>query len=256
MARLRLETPVEGVALLTLDRPERLNALDNELLEHLLTDTFRDLGDDASVRAIVVTGEGRAFSAGADLDSAGFGQPTVLDSARYVRQSHRTPVAVRKVGKPTIAAVNGPAIGAGFGLALACDLRIASPAALFGAPFVGMGLVPDYGVSFFLPRVVGTANALDIVLTARMVEAEEALALGIVSRIADDVVEAACELAGQIAANPPHAVMSARANIYRSLELDIEAEILEQEPRAQAVALFGPEFKERFTAYKQRIQKK
>ena len=165
MTGLRLETPAEGVALLTLTRPERLNSLDNELLEHALTDTFGDLGADRSVRVIVVTGEGRAFSSGADLDSNGFRQPTVLDAERYVRQSHRTPVAVRKVGKPTIAAVNGPAVGAGLGLALACDLRIASSTARFGAPFVAMGLVPDYGVTYFLPRVVGTATAMDILLT-------------------------------------------------------------------------------------------
>ncbi len=171
MAGLRLDTPAEGVTLLTLDRPERLNSLDDELLEHALTDTFRDLGADPSVRAIVVTGEGKGFSSGADLACSGFGPPTVLDAERYVRQTHRTPVAVRKVGKPTVAAVNGPAVGAGLGLALACDLRIASPTARFGAPFVAMGLVPDYGVSYFLPRVVGTATALDILLTGRLVEA-------------------------------------------------------------------------------------
>ena len=256
MTGLRLETPAEGVALLTLTRPERLNSLDNELLEHALTDTFGDLGADRSVRVIVVTGEGRGFSSGADLDSNGFRQPTMLDAERYVRRSHRTPVAIRKVGKPTIAAVNGPAVGAGLGLALACDLRIASSTARFGAPFVAMGLVPDYGVSYFLPRVVGTAAAMDILLTGRLVGADEALALGIVSRVAEDVMEAALELARQIAANPAHATSITRANVYRSLELDIETEILEQEPRAQALALFGPEFKERFAAYKEKIQNK
>ncbi|MCZ7526644.1 MAG: enoyl-CoA hydratase-related protein [Acidimicrobiia bacterium] len=158
------------------------------------------------------------------------------------------------MGKPSIAAVNGPAIGAGFGLALACDIRLASPAARFGATFIAMGLVPDYGVSYFLPRVVGTSTALELLLTGRMVDAEEARALGIVSRVEEDVVGAAVELAITIAAHPPHATGITRANVYRSMELDLETEVLEQEPRSQAVALFGSEFPERFAAWTRKIQ--
>lgn len=254
MAGLRIERPADGVALVVLDRPERLNALDDELLVHLVPDTFADLASDAQVRAVVVTGAGRGFCSGADLDSSGFGQPTSLEAAQFTRSTHQGPVNVRRLSKPTIAAVNGPAVGAGFGLALACDLRFASPGARFGAPFVGMGLVPDYGVSYFLPRVVGTATALDIVLTGRLVDADEALRLGLVSRVEDDVVAAAVETATTIAANPPQATEVTRANVYRALELGLEAEILEQEVRAQAVALHGSEFPERFAAWKRKVQ--
>ena len=254
MAGLRVDRPADGVAVVVLDRPEKLNALDDDLLATLVPGTFAELAEDDSVRVVVVTGAGRGFCAGADLDSQGFGQPTSLESARFVRRTHQGPVNVRVMPQPTIAAVNGPAVGAGFGLALACDLRLASPGARFGAPFVGMGLVPDYGVSYFLPRVVGTAAALEILLTGRLVDADEARALGLVSRVVDDVVGAAVETAAAIAANPPGATQMTRANVYRALELTLEAEVLEQEVRAQAIALHGSEFPARFASWKQRIQ--
>jgi enoyl-CoA hydratase/carnithine racemase len=113
--------------------------------------------------------------------------------------------------------------------------------------------VPDFGLSYFLPRVVGTAAALDIVLTGRRVDAAEALALGIVSRIEDDVVAAAIALAEQIAAEPAFAVRTARDNLYRSLEMTLEDEILGQESTTQAVAIGSAEFRERFAAYRARI---
>ncbi len=254
MDGLRVERPRGGVALVVVDRPAQLNALDDALLTHGLHDAFVALDEDADVRAIVVTGAGRGFSSGADLASSGFAQPTSLEAEAFVRGTHRTPVAIRRLATPTIAAVNGPAVGAGFGLALACDLRLAAPTARFGAPFVGMGLVPDYGVSYFLPRVVGTATALDVLLTGRLVDAEEARQLGIVSGVSDDVVGDALDLAAVVAGQPPRAVAMTRRNVYRAMELDIEAEILEQEPRAQAVALHGSEFPERFSAWRSRIQ--
>jgi enoyl-CoA hydratase/carnithine racemase len=251
---VRIEQPADGVALVVLNRPERLNAFDDDLLLRTLPATFTRLGDDQAVRAIVVTGEGRGFSAGADLDCSGFTQPSPTEAAMFVRATHRTPVIVRSLEKPTIAAVNGSAVGAGFGLALACDLRLASADARMGAGFVAMGLVPDYGVSFFLPRVVGTAVALDLLFTGRLADAEEALGLGLVSRICDDVVGDAIELATAFAANPPQAMAMTKRNVYRSMELSLEAEILEQEVRAQALALHGSEFPERFVAWKRKIQ--
>jgi len=254
MEGLRVERPIEGVALVTLTRPERLNALDDELLLRALPDTFAGLATDSSVRAVVVTGQGRGFCAGADLDCSGFSQPTPLEAAEFTARTHRTPVNVRRLPQPTIAAVNGPAVGAGFGLALACDLRYAGPGARLGAPFASMGLVPDFGVSYFLPRVVGTASALDLLLTGRLVGAEEALALGLVSRVEKDVVAAALETAGVLAAMPPWAVATTKANVYRSMELDLVGEVLEQEVRAQAVALHGSEFPDRFRAWRERVK--
>jgi enoyl-CoA hydratase/carnithine racemase len=187
MGGLRIERPLDGVVLLTLNRPEQLNALDDDLLLRALPETFAELAKDASVRAVVVTGEGRGFCAGADLDCSGFSQPTPVEAADFTARTHRTPANLRQLPQPTIAAVNGPAVGAGFGLALACDIRYASPGARLGAPFASMGLVPDFGVSYFLPRILGTANAIDLLLSGRLVGAEEALALGLVSRIEKDV---------------------------------------------------------------------
>lgn len=237
-----------------IDRPDRMNAFDDDLLLDALPDTFADLGRDTDTRVVVVTGEGRAFSAGADLDCSGFRQATPTEAEAFVRRTHRTPVAVRRLGKPSIAAVNGAAVGAGFGLALACDLRLAGPHARLGAPFITMGLVPDYGVSYFLPRLVGPGRALEILLSATLLDAERSLELGLVSRIEDDVVGAALDLAAQWAALPPAAVTMTRSNLWRAMEIDIDAEILEQEPRAQAVALKGSEFPELFADWVERVQ--
>lgn len=253
MAGLHVERPADGVALVVLERPRHLNALDDDLLLRTVPGTFAELAADRSVRAVVVTGAGRGFCAGADLGSTGFSQPTPTEAEQFIRRTHHGPVAVRSIPQPTVAAVNGPAVGAGLGLALACDLRFAAPSARFGAPFVSMGLVPDYGVSYFLPRVVGTATALDILLTGRLVDADEALGVGLVSRVCGDVVAEAVETAAALAANPPHATALTKANVYRSLELDLRTEVLEQEVRAQALALHGSEFPDRFAAWRERV---
>lgn len=253
MAGLRIERPADGVALVVLDRPERLNAFDDELLLESLPNLFRELDGDDTVRCAVLTGAGRGFSAGADLESSGFDQPSAIESEQFTLRSHHTPVSIRRALTPSIAAINGPAVGAGLGLALACDFRLAGPEACLGAPFVKMGLVPDFGVSYFLPRIVGTERALELLLTGRMLDVHEALELGLVSAIADDVVDAAVELATTIAAMPPWAVTRTRANVYRALELGVEAEVLELEPRTQGAALHGSEFRERFNQYRARI---
>jgi enoyl-CoA hydratase/carnithine racemase len=250
---LRVERPAHGVALVVIDRPERLNALDDELLLDALPSALEALSIDASVRAVVITGEGRAFCAGADLECTGFSQPTTTDAEAYMRRSHLTPWRVRALGVPTVAALKGAVVGAGLGLALACDFRFTGPELRMGSPFVTMGLVPDYGVSYFLPRVVGVERALDLLLTGRVVDAPEALALGLVSRQCRDVVAEAVAFASQVAAAPPAAVAATRRNVYRSIELPLDVE-LEQEVRAQTLALFGSEFPERFAAWKQGVR--
>ncbi|HEY1281405.1 MAG TPA: enoyl-CoA hydratase/isomerase family protein [Acidimicrobiales bacterium] len=253
MSGLRIERPGEGVAMLVLDRPERLNALDDSLLLEALPGALASLGSDASVRAVVITGAGRAFCAGADLECTGFTQPTATDAEAYMRRSHLTPLRVRALDVPTVAALHGAVVGAGLGLALACDFRFTGPELRMGSPFVTMGLVPDFGVSYFLPRIVGAERALDLLLTGRLVDAAEALALGLVSRCCDDVVAEAVAFAATLAAAPPAAVAATRRNVYRSLELSLDGE-LEQEVRAQSLALFGSEFPGRFAAWKQQVR--
>jgi enoyl-CoA hydratase/carnithine racemase len=253
MAGLRVETGPTGVAVVTLDRPHRMNALDDDLFDELPR-ALDELAGRPDVRAVVITGAGRAFCAGADLDCSGFGQPSPTEAEAYMRASHRTPIRIRTMPQPTIAAVGGPAVGAGFGLALACDFRFASAQGSVGSPFISMGLVPDFGVTYFLPRLIGPDKALELLLTGRMLGAEEAFAAGLVSRLCDDVVAESVAFATVLAQAPPAAVAMTRRNVYRSLELTLDAEVLEAEVRAQALALFGSEFQERFSVWKNAIQ--
>jgi enoyl-CoA hydratase len=254
MPGLRIERPADGVALLLLDREASLNALDDDLLLHELPDALAQLGDDDDVRAVVISGEGRAFCAGADLGCSGFAQPTAVEADTFMQRSHRSPVRVRGLRQPTIAALKGPVVGAGLGLALSCDFRFAGPELSIGSPFISMGLVPDFGVTYFLPRLIGTERALDLLLTGRLLGPEEALALGLVSRLCDDVVTESIEFATTLAAAPPAAAATTRRNVYRSMELSLEAEILEQEVRSQSIALFGSEFRELFAKWKDRVK--
>ena len=174
-----------AVATVRLNNPDKLNAL-SETLTRELVDALGRLKDDPEVRAVVLTGEGRGFCSGADLGGmergvrgGGRARPTdLLDRA--------TPKIVRlivEIPKPVIAAVNGVAAGAGLSLALACDLRIASDAARFSMAFVRIGLVPDSGASYFLPRMVGTAAALELSITGERIDAARALRIGLVGRV-------------------------------------------------------------------------
>ncbi len=178
-----------AVAVLTLDRPDVLNAFD-EALTGVLGEALRDTAADARVRCVVLTGAGRAFSAGQDLRD----RATAIESGDELRlgdelrrRYHPAIEAIRSMRKPVIAAVNGVAAGAGFGLAVSCDIRVAAASAGFRAAWGKVGLVPDAGSAFFLPRLVGWGRAVDIVLSGRTVGADEALAIGLVTRVWGDV---------------------------------------------------------------------
>jgi 2-(1,2-epoxy-1,2-dihydrophenyl)acetyl-CoA isomerase len=177
-----------GVAILTLDRPDALNAFDESLTSALaigLTDAARD----SAVRCVVITGAGRAFSAGQDLRDraaalASGGDLHLGDELR--RRYHPIVIAIRDMRKPVVAAVNGVAAGAGFGLALCCDARVASESASFRAAWSKVGLVPDAASAYFLPRLVGWGRATDIVLSGEPITSAEALRLGIATRVWPD----------------------------------------------------------------------
>lgn len=249
MGVVDVEVSGDGVAVMVLNRPDRLNALSDESLS-LIPERIAELEADDRVRCTVITGAGKAFCAGADLEHcSAFASLGDVDAA-WLRNAQRGPIAIRKARKPTIAAVNGVAVGAGFGLALAADIRVSAPTARFGAPFVRMGAPPDYGVSYFLPKVVGTSAALDILLTARLLPADEARALGIVSTIADDVLEAALETARVIAGMPPEVVAVTRENVYRGGDLDVERALQWMETNAATMALHGREFAAAFEEYR------
>jgi len=161
-----------AVTILTLDRPDVLNAFDERLTE-ALNASLADCAADAAIRVVVITGSGRAFSTGQDLDE-------------LRRRYHPAIAAIREMRKPVIAAVNGVAAGAGLGLAIACDIRVAASSASFRAAWGRVGLVPDAGSAFFLPRMVGWGRAFDMMLTGEPVAAEEALRIGLVSRVWPD----------------------------------------------------------------------
>ena len=214
---LELTTPAPGVALLTLNRPDRLNALDRELVTELHR-TLREIDQDHGCRVVVLTGAGRGFCAGLDL--AGFGvDPATEDFGRpqqamAMQQFIADLVpALRDIRQPVIAAVNGAATGGGFALALASDLRICGRSARFGTAFVRLGLLGcDIGVSWLLPRLIGASRAWELMLTGRVFDADEAHELGLVTRLVDDdaLLDTALEFAGLIAANSPFGVWMTR----------------------------------------------
>src|SRR5216117_1458444 len=193
----------DAIATLTLNRPERLNALGDTLRDDLHDAVLRVTAD-PEVRAIVITGAGKGFCSGGDVKAMNEAKETraerpVLDKVAPLRD--RVLIAMRDAPQPIIAAVNGAAAGAGMNLALACDIRLASTTARFGETFVKRGLHPDWGGTYFLPRIVGMAKAAELIFTGDIIDAEEALRLGIVSQVLapEELLPAAYDLARKIA---------------------------------------------------------
>jgi enoyl-CoA hydratase/carnithine racemase len=198
------------IALLTLNRPDTRNALSGEAMFAAFEQTFAALNADMGVRVAILTGAGTAFCSGGNVaemrDRTGMfaGSPQEI-AQRYRDGIQRIPRAFEMLQVPIIAAVNGPAIGAGNDLACMCDLRIASSTARFAESFVKVGIVPGDGGCWLLPRVIGHARAAEMALTGDTIDAEEALRIGLVSRVVapDALLDEAFRLAGRIAANPP-----------------------------------------------------
>jgi enoyl-CoA hydratase len=227
--RLRIEhpatdaagRPVEGVALLTIDRQEVLNALDTATMRELV-EALERLDGDETCRAIVITGAGeRAFAAGADIKEMAEATPVSLTIANTFARWER----IRRVRKPLIAAVRGFALGGGCELAMACDMIVAADDAVFGQPEIRIGVMPGAGGTQRLTRAIGKARAMELILTGDTVPAREALALGLVSRVAarEQTLAEALRLAARIAEMPPLAVMAAKEAVNRAYELSLEA---------------------------------
>lgn len=228
----------EGIATLTLNRPERLNALGDTLREDL-HDALLRASDDPAIRVIILTGAGRGFCSGGDVKAMHEAKESGRSQAlldRVAPSRDQTILAMRDAPKPIIAAVNGPAAGAGMNLSLACDIRIASTTARFGETFVKRGLHVDWGGTYFLPRLVGMAKACELIFTGDIIDAEEALNLGIVSKVVEPeaLMPTVQELAHKIAAGPPIAIRLARRALYRSQESDLRS-ALEFETYAQNI---------------------
>jgi len=228
----------DGIATLTLNRPDRLNALGGSLREDLHDAVTRSAAD-PEVRVMVITGAGKGFCSGGDVKAMGeakAGQRERPLIEKIAPGRDRTLLAMREAPQPIIAAVNGAAAGAGMNLALGCDIRIASTAARFTQAFVKRGLHPDWGGTYFLPRVVGTAKACEMIFTGDVIDAAEAERLGIVSRVVvpEELMPTAYELARRIAAGPPVAIRLAKRSIYANSELDLRA-ALQVETMAQNI---------------------
>ncbi len=201
-----MESRKNAVSTLTLNRPERLNALDTALGQALL-DALNSSAEDSAVRAVVITGAGRAFCAGGDLNllRTAREREDVSEVELLLKIGKKIVLGIARMPKPVIAAVNGPAAGAGANLALACSARIASEQASFTQSFAKVGLFPDFGGTYFLPRLVGPARTAELILSAETVSAPDALRLGLVSRVVpqDALASETSLLAQQLAAAPP-----------------------------------------------------
>ena len=229
-----LESFRDHIVTLVLSRPDRLNALNNELAAALDSALDRIAADD-SIRVVVLTGAGRAFCAGGDLGLLGKGRETRdMKQIDFLLSSMQAVLKMRTMPQPVIAAVNGPAAGAGMNIALAADIRIAAEEATFGQNFARVGLFPDYGGTFFLPQLVGPARAAEMFYTGEMIDAQTALRLGIVNHVvpAAQLEAETRTLAQKIAQGPPLAVRAVKRTLFASektaLAAALEHELQEQ----------------------------
>jgi 2-(1,2-epoxy-1,2-dihydrophenyl)acetyl-CoA isomerase len=235
MSSLVLREHAGAVATVTLNRPAALNAVYGEVFRELLSH-LAAIDADSSIRVVVLTGAGRAFCAGGDVHFMAelMQRRDSEEFARILGAGRRVITAIRHMTKPVIAAVNGPAAGAGANLAFACDLRVVSTTATFSQSFLKVGLHPDWGGTFFLPRLVTPNKACELFFLGESIDAEEALRLNIVNRVVapEELEMATMELAERLRAAPPLALAAAKQAIYTSEAADLD-EMLRYETEAQ-----------------------
>jgi 2-(1,2-epoxy-1,2-dihydrophenyl)acetyl-CoA isomerase len=236
-----------GVLLLTMNRPEALNALMPSMTDEMRR-TVEDAVTDSDVRALVITGAGRAFSAGGDVKNmaAQTGRRTPNDVRRRIREGTGPLImAIATIEKPVVAAVNGLAYGGGFSIAMACDIVYAARSARFAQAFVKRGLVPDTGSTWFLPRLIGPWRARELMFTGEPVDAERANALGLVNRVCDDatVLDEAIALAEKLAAGPTMAIGMIKTLVSEGMRGDLR-QAIDAEADAQGIAMESEDFRE------------
>ncbi|MGB9662235.1 MAG: enoyl-CoA hydratase-related protein [Moorellaceae bacterium] len=221
MSAVRFEKE-EHLAIITIDRPQTLNALNTEVLSELKT-ILQQIKGDNTLKAVIITGAGdKAFIAGADISE--MVKQTVQEGYQFCRLGQEVCALIEQLPQPVIAAINGYALGGGCELAMACDLRIASERAKFGQPEINLGIIPGYGGTQRLPRLVGKTKAMELILTGEMIGAVEAERLGLVNQVVppDRLMEAAKALAKKIAGKGEIAVRAAKAAINKGLQADID----------------------------------
>jgi enoyl-CoA hydratase/carnithine racemase len=246
---LRVDDPAEGIRVLVLDRPERRNPLDVDLLTRLAHELAL-VRTDSAVNAVILTGANGAFSSGADFVLIEqLSQRPEVEVAELLALHMRVVDMLWSLPHPTIAAVDGPAVGAGMSLALACDIRVGSPTMSLLPSFVRMGLLPDMGASWLLPRLIGEGAALEFLLAGRPIDAERALRMGLVHYLHDDALATALDLATTFAARP-HAAVVATKQLLRSAAGGDLARAVDLEAGAQAAAVHGNEFIDMFATWR------
>ena len=243
-----LYTVEKGVATITMNIPEKLNAHEERLI-HEIQDVTDVVADDKEIGAVIITGSGRAFSAGGDLEyiKEGF---TAVEGREYISRSIPWMMKFVQMEKPVIAAVNGLAVGSGFSMVLLCDFIFMAENAKIGMPFVQVGLVPDIGSMYFLPRLIGLPRAKELYVTGRMVKAEEALQMGIANRVFPDdkLMEKSTKFAAKLASGPRVAIKLAKRIMNSSSNLTLE-ELMEYEAYAQSICFQTEDHREAVQAF-------
>jgi 2-(1,2-epoxy-1,2-dihydrophenyl)acetyl-CoA isomerase len=240
---------VDGIATLTMNRPEARNALDIRMREELV-EALDEIERDPAVRAVILTGAGGHFSAGGDVKTMAARRHTAAEGRERVELLNRFVLRLFNFPKPTIAMVDGFAVGAGCNIALGCDMIVASDRAKFGEVFLKIGLVPDGGGTWLLQRLVGLAKAKEMVLTAEIIDAAEALRIGLVNRVvpAAELESATRALARKIATGPPLAATIAKSLLNRAATVDLAA-ALEGEAFGQSNAISSEDHAEGVRAF-------
>lgn len=223
-------TKEDSIATITLNRPKVLNALHLEAVNEFLT-VLEDVEKDETIRAVVITGTGRGFCTGADLigRSSGSARPAATSTSRgtggWLVQFHKCIEKITTMQKPVIALINGYAVGAGFDMAIACDIRIAAEDARFSEIFVRRGLLPDSGGTFFLPRLVGVGKAMELIFTGDIINAEEAERIGIINKVVpnDQLETIGMEFVKRLAKGPTKAIGLAKVGVNKALESDLSS---------------------------------
>jgi enoyl-CoA hydratase/carnithine racemase len=252
--------PAEHIARITLNRPERLNAITRRM-ERELAEALEEVEEDDEMRVLILTGAGRAFCAGADTaELAGGDEPKAYASRspeqirRAFKYPHRFILGLQRMEKPTIAMINGPAVGGGFDLACACDIRIGSPNARFMVAFVRIGLFPGWGGTWLYARALGSiAKAAELLFTGDFLEAEEAYKYGLLNKLvpAEELEAATMEMARKIASGPPIAIRLAKLLLYRGLEFDLDT-TLKMAAAAETITLTSEDHREGITAWREK----
>ena len=240
-----------GIGTITLNRPDKLNAFSGRMRQEV-AQAVREVADDEAVRVLVITGAGRAFCAGADIAYMRelFEQEDWENAAGLVEAGRDVVSTIRAVAKPVIASVNGPAAGAGANLALACDVRIASDRATIGETFNRIGVHPDWGGVYFLPRLVGESKALELIFSGEMIDAAEAHRLGLFNRVVahESLEQETAAHARMLAAKPPIALALAKRAIYQSGSMDLP-DVLQMELEHQMQCFKSEDAKEGMRAF-------